>query len=439
MLELIKSIILDYQETALATGIPRRLRVETVPGKATVCIGVRRCGKSTFLFQEIKRLRGKGVSPQNILYLNLFDDRLYPLQQLGAGLITDAYYSIYPEKKNTEMVYCFFDEIQVIPNWESFVNRVMSMEQCQVYLTGSSARMLSREIATQMRGRALSWEIFPFSFREFLDWKGIDCTPPFSTRKTLLIRQAFEQYREMGGFPEVLGISAPLRTRIHQEYFHTILFRDLVDRYDVSHPRAVVDLARKLIDNISSMYSVNRLTEYLKTLGHKVPKTSVSNYLAWLEDAYFFFSVCVFDPSATRRNTNPKKIYCVDHALVASVASGMFMNAGHLLENIVFMALRRCWPEIYYYRTRSGKEVDFIVPERGHVRALVQVCESLRNPQTREREISALTDAMRELECQNGIIVTAEEEERLDSVGGTIRIIPAWRFLLELSDSNTTH
>jgi len=129
----------------------------------------------------------------------------------------------------------------------------------------------------------------------------------------------------------------------------------------------------------------------------------------------------------------------VDHALVASVASGMFMNAGHLLENIIFMALRRCWPEIYYYRTRSGKEVDFIVPERGHVRVLVQVCESLRNPQTREREISALTEAMRELECQNGIIVTAEEEERLDSVGGTIRIIPAWRFLLELPDSNTTH
>jgi len=435
MIPMLKSVILDAQEATPDTGVPRRLRIELLPGNVAVCIGVRRCGKSTYLFQQIKRLRDTGVPRENILYLNLFDDRLYPLQQLGPGLIIDAYFSLYPEKKNTETVYCFFDEIQILPRWEAFISRLMNTEQCQIYLTGSSAHMLSREIATQLRGRALAWEMFPFSFREFLDWKGIDSAAPFSTRRQLLIRHAFEQYRACGGFPEVLGVSPSLRTRIHQEYFHTILFRDLVDRHDISHPRAVADLARKLMDNIASMYSVNRLTEYLKTLGHKAPKTAVSNYMTWFEDAYFLFSVSIFDPSIVRRNVNAKKIYCVDHALAASVASGMCLNSGHLLENLVFTALRRVYPELYYYRTRSGKEVDFVVPERGHIRALVQVCESMADTRTRARETGALQEAMGELDIHDSVIVTLEDEDELNTESGTVRIIPAWRFLLELPDA----
>ena len=163
-------MILDSQEMELQTGVPRRLRIETVPGKATVCIGVRRSGKSTYLYQLIARLLEQGVPRQNILYLNFFDDRLHRLRHGDLGLITDAYFSLYPEKKDVETVHCFFDEIQAAPGWEPFVDRLLRTERCQVHLTGSSAQLLSREIATQMRGRALSWEIFPFSFREYLDY-----------------------------------------------------------------------------------------------------------------------------------------------------------------------------------------------------------------------------------------------------------------------------
>lgn len=183
MKEIIKTIILDSQELGLETEVPRRLQVKTIPGKATVCIGVRRSGKSTYLFQVIERLLNKGVARENILHLNFFDDRLHNLRQGGLGLITEAYYSLYPEKKNSTTVYCFFDEIQAVAGWEPFVDRLMRTEKCEVYLTGSSARMLSREIATQMRGRVLSWEIFPFSFREFLDYKGIDSAGPLSTKR----------------------------------------------------------------------------------------------------------------------------------------------------------------------------------------------------------------------------------------------------------------
>ena len=435
MIEVIKSIILDFQETRLETGVPRRLLIETVHGKAAVCIGVRRSGKSTYMFQVIQRLLDSGIPQQNILCLNFFDDRLHNLRQNNFGLIAEAYYSLYPEKKNTETVYCFFDEIQAAPGWEPFIDRLMRTEKCEVYLTGSSAKMLSKEIATQMRGRALSWEMFPFSFREFLSYKGIESTGALSTKSRLLVQKAFVEYWETGGFPEVAGLNRHLRIKTHQEYLHAILFRDLVERHDVSHPKAVTDLAHWLVDNTASLYSVNSLTGYLKSLGHKVPKSSVSNYLTWFEDAYFLFTVRIFDASLARSNTNPKKVYCIDHALVTSVSSGILVNAGHLLENLVFTALRRLHPEIYYYKTKTGREVDFIVPIRGRSQMLVQVCESLAEPRTRKRETAALGEAMMELGLKTGTIVTRNEDERIEAGNGTIEVVPAWRFLLDLPES----
>jgi uncharacterized protein len=435
MLETIKSIILDFQETNLETGVPRRLQIETVRGKAAVCIGVRRSGKSTYLFQVIQRIIDGGVSQQNILYLNFFDDRLHDLRQENLGLITEAYYSIFPKKKNSETVYCFFDEIQSVPGWEPFVDRLMRTEKCEIYITGSSAKMLSKEIATQMRGRALSWEMFPFSFIEFLDYKGIKKEDSLSTKKRLIVQKAFEEYWETGGFPEVLGLSRSLRIKIHQEYFHTILFRDLVERYDISHPKAVTDLAHRLIDNTASLYSGNSLTGYLKSLGHRVPKSAVSDYLEWFEDAYFLFTVQLFDASASRRDSNPKRIYCIDHAMVTSVAWGVLVNSGHLLENLVFTALRRLYSEIYYYKTKTSREVDFIVPTSGKTRILIQVCESLANTQTRKREIAALSEAMAELGIKTGTIVTRNSDEQIKTNTGIINVLPAWRFLLDLPES----
>lgn len=435
MIQTLKSIILDFQEAQLETGVPRRLHIERVHGKATVCIGVRRSGKSTYLFQVIQRLLEDGVPRQNILYLNFFDDRLHNLRKDNLGLIVEAYYSIYPQKKNTETVYCFFDEIQSVPGWEPFVDRVMRTETCEVYLTGSSARMLSKEIATQMRGRALSWEMFPFSFREFLDFKGVDSEGILSTKKRLLVQKAFEEYWEVGGFPEVASLGRNLRIKIHQEYFHAILFRDLVERHNISHPKAVNDLAHWLVDNTASLYSINSLTGYLKSLGHKAPKSAVSDYMEWFEDAYFLFSVRLFDPSLTRSNTNPKKVYCIDHALVASVSSGVLVNSGHLLENLVFTAIRRLRSEIFYYRTKTGREVDFIVPTRDRSKMLIQVCESLADPQTRKRETMALSEAMAELGLSTGTIVTRNEVERIETGFGSIEVMPAWRFLIEFPET----
>ena len=435
IVDIIKEIVLDFQEVVLATGVARRVAVTPVQGKATVCIGVRRSGKSTFMFQLMQQLLDSGLPRQNILYLNFFDDRLHRLQHAGLGTILEAYFSLYPEKKNAEKIYCFFDEIQVVSGWESFVDRLMRTETCEVYITGSSAQMLSREIATQMRGRALSWEIFPFSFQEFLDFKGIESVGPFSTKKRLIVQRAFDEYWQTGGFPEVAGLDRQLRIKTHQEYFNAMLFRDLVERHDISHPKAVTDLAHWLVENTASLYSVNNLTGYLKALGHKAPKAAVSDYLAWFEDAYFLFTVRIFDASLARANTNPKKIYCIDHALVTSVSSGILINSGHLLENLVFTALRRTTAEIFYFKSKGGREVDFIVQRQDRSRMLVQVCESMAEPQTRKREIAALNEAMDELKLSSGTIVTRGEEEQIQVESGKIDVVPVWRFLLSQRDT----
>lgn len=435
MLNILTEILLDFQEFEFPASVPRRVNISPISGKATVCIGVRRSGKSTYLFQLMQGLLDSGVSKTNILYLNFFDDRLHGLSRENLGLILEAYFLLYPEKKNSEKIYCFFDEIQNIPGWEPFIDRVMRTELCDVYITGSSAKMLSKEIATQMRGRALSWEMFPFSFSEFLEFKQIESDGPISTRTRLSIQKAFEEYWASGGFPEVAGLDRRLRIKIHQDYFNAMLFRDLVERHDISHPRALIDLAHRLVDNTGSLYSINSLTGYLKSLGHKAPKSAVSDYLSWFEDAYVLFTVRIFDASLARANTNPKKIYCIDHSMVTSISSGILVNSGHLLENLVFTAIRRAMPEIFYYKTRNGREVDFIAQGQDRSRMLVQVCESLANPQTRKREITALTEAMGELNLPQGTIVTRHEDDKMSVETGNIDVIPAWQFLLSLPEN----
>ena len=432
LLALLKEMIADFQTAPPEAGYPRALRLETAPRKAAVCIGVRRSGKTTVLFQHIRRLLDGGVPMENIVYLNFFDDRLRSLDRDSLGLVSDAYFSLFPEKKGTEKIWFFLDELQCVTGWEAFVDRLLRTEKCEVFISGSSAQLLSSEIATQMRGRSLSWELFPFSFGEFVRARGMKPEAAPTSKHRLLLAKHFDAYWRAGGFPEVLDASDKIRVMTHQEYLHAILFRDVIERHDVAHPRAVADLAAWLIDNTASTYSVNRLAGYLNSFGHKIAKSTVGDILDWFEDAYFLFTVRVFDASLARSNTNPKKIYCIDHALVRSVSSGVLVNDGHLLENIVFLALRRSGAKIFYHRTKNGRKVDFVVPRKGGVE-LVQVSESLAVPATREREIRALDETMRELGAKAATIVTRSEEglEKTDS--GNISIQPAWRWLLSRS------
>ena len=429
LLSLLAEMIADFQAVPIEAGFDRALRLQTAPRKAAVCIGVRRCGKTTVLFQHIRRLLDSGVPMENIVYLNFFDDRLRSLNRDTLDTVGEAFFGMFPEKKGTEKVYFFLDEIQCVPGWEPYVDRLLRTETCEVFISGSSAKLLSTEVATQMRGRSLSWELFPFSFGEFVRARGMNPEGPPTSKRRLTLAKHFDAYWQTGGFPEVLDASDKIRVMTHQEYLNAILFRDVIERHDVAHPRAVADLAAWLIDNTASTYSINRLTGYLSALGHRMPKNTVGDLLEWFEDAYFLFTTRIFDASLARSNTNPKKIYCIDHALVRSTSSGVLVNDGHLLENIVFLALRRSGAKIYYHRTKGGREVDFAVPGKNGVE-LVQVCETLKAAETRERELHALGEAMRELGVKHGTVVTRSEEGVEKTDAGEISIQPAWCWLL---------
>ncbi len=430
-LTLVQDLLVEARQQEWFTGVSRHLDYQLMPGKALACIGVRRCGKSTFLHQIMARLRAEGVPSEDFLYLNFFDDRLEVVRQGRLDLITEAYFALYPEKRGRGGLHCFLDEIQMCSGWEGFVDRLLRVERMGVCFSGSSARLLADEVGTAMRGRALTWELFPFSFAEFLDARGV--APDMKGQAARLrVRKIFTEYWEKGGFPEVLDADPALRVMIHQDYFKTMIFRDVVDRCDAIHPRAVRDAAYRLLNSTASLYSINAITGYLKSQGHKVSKTFVGEMLDWFEDAYALFSVKLFDASVSRQQANAKKIYAVDHAMVRSCSTGILVNSGHLLENLVFVDGRRRGRSLFYYRTRNGREVDFVWKDSESQVTLVQVCEQMpEGSETRERELAALREAQAEQPGCRAIVVTRDEEGIVAGSNGRIEIIPVWKFLLE--------
>lgn len=429
--ELLRDIIADGQSRVLEPGSPRDLTIETLPRKASICMGVRRCGKSTFMEGIMQQLAESGISRENMVWINFADDRLSSLALEGLGVIHEAYYGMYPEKRHREKVYFFFDEIQIFAQWELFVERLRREEECDIYITGSSARMLSREIGTEMRGRSLSWELFPFSFGEYLTFRNIPRHLKGGSTQRLLIRNAWEAYRETGGFPETFQASPVLRRQLHQEYFNALLFRDVVERNDVKQPRILRQLAGRIVNQVGSLFSISKTCRDFASGGMKVGRETLSQYMEWMQDAYFFFSVPAYDASFSERERMMQKVYCVDHAMAASLGSHILKNRGQMLENMVFTGLRRATKEIYYYKTKQGYEVDFLAILPDGRKMLVQACESLDDETTKAREIRALNAAMEETGLRHGWILSDSHREEIEVAGGAIHCLPAPYFLME--------
>lgn len=437
MIECLKRIIHEYQSLEPPGGLlPRRVAIGSLPGKVSVVTGVRESGKTTLLRQRIRQLIESGVPRENILYLDLADDRLYWLRHENPDLILEAWFELHPQKRGKEMVHCFFDEVQALPHWQLFIDRLMRTEKCEVTVYGSLLPSPEEESASPLTGRIVSWEIFPLSFREFLDGKGIESDGPLPTKQRLTIQKAFEDHWQVGGLPGVNRLDQRQRIEAHQANWNTIL-ASIIGHHNISRPRAVMDLAHWLVDNTGSFYAVSHLTDYLKSLGHRVRKSSVVDWLVAFEDAGLLFSVNIFASSPTRICVNPRKVYCIDHALAASVSSGILSNRDSLLENLVFTALRRVTPEIFYHKTKTGREVDLVallpsVQGQEQTILLVQVCASLADPRIKQSEVRSLSEAMVELAVAEGTIVTWRTDETIPVGFGTIQVVPVWRFLLEM-------
>jgi hypothetical protein len=428
--KLIENLIADFKARKLPDLTRREQTMAFLRGKASAVIGMRRAGKTWFCFQQIEGLLAGGLEPDRVLYLSFGDERLQPMRQVDLERITEVFYRLFPQNKK-RTCHFFFDEIQSVPGWDLFVRRVMDSEDAQVTLTGSSAKLLSREIATSLRGRALATEIFPFSFGEYLSHLGDEApAEPFSSEARARLANRLEGYLQEGGFPEVVGTDPALRVQVLQDYVDVVIFRDVVERHGVSNTTALRHMVRHLLNAPAARFSVNKFYNSLRSQGVRCGRDVLHEWLDHLSDAFLIFLLRVDSPSEAVRRVNPPKVYAIDPGLIEAVRHRPAPDRGALLENMVFLAMRRRDIPVHYYLTASGYEVDFLARPSGGEARLVQVCAQPDEEPARARELRALTEAMTETGARTSTVVSMFHEETIRSDVGTIEIVPAWRWLL---------
>ncbi len=432
MKDVVEEVVADFERRRLPEVTPRRLSLPRLPGKVDVVVGMRRSGKTSFLFQDLRSQEASGIGRDRLLYIDFEDERLAGMTVADLRHIPDVFYRRHPESRETKCWF-YFDEIQNVPGWERFLRRLLDTEEVVLTVSGSSAKLLSREIATSLRGRSLTSELLPFSFAESLDHSGVEIPsrwpPPADERSRLENR--LEHYLEVGGFPEVQELSLDLRRRVLRDYVDVVLFRDVAERYEVVNLPALRHLQRSLLARPASRFSIHRLHNDLRSQGVRVGKDSLHQYLAYLEDAFLIFIAEIAAQSIRARQVNPRKCYLVDPGLASLSAPRMSADLGHRLENVVYLELRRRGCSLAYVQTSEGHEVDFLAERSDGSRELVQVTTSLAEPRTRERELRALREAMTERQVESARVVTLGESETLELDEGRVTVVPAWRWLLE--------
>jgi predicted AAA+ superfamily ATPase len=426
----LREVLTDAEAQPVPKPTRRDVVMPELPGKVDAVIGMRRVGKSWLLLSRMRQLLDAGVPRSRILHIEFEDDRLAELRTEDLHRIEEAFFAMHPEVHGQECWY-FFDEIHNAPGWERFVRRLLANRNLHLAITGSSAKLLSTEIATSLRGRSLTTEVLPFSFREALRHRGVDLPgrwPPSQAVRGRL-RSELERYLTVGGFPEVQD-DDPHRQRILQGYLDVTILRDVVERHSVANAPLLRALVRRLLRSAASRVSVSSMAQDLKSVGFTFGKAVVYELMEHVQDAFLVFSLPIHAQSEKRRQVNPRKVYAIDHGLVRACVGRRSEDLGHHLENLVYLELRRRGEVHGYHLTATGREVDFVAGSEGAIH-LVQVCASLGNAATREREVGALVEAMAELHQEDATIVTLAEEEQIDAGDRRIRVVPAWRWLLE--------
>ncbi|MFY9342298.1 MAG: ATP-binding protein [Planctomycetota bacterium] len=428
----IRDRLAEFDTLTIPRATRRDVRLLGMPGKADVVIGMRRVGKSWLLLHRIQELLDAGVPRSRILYCEFEDERIAGLRAEHLHQLDDQFFAHNPGSRDQECWF-FFDEIQEVPGWEKYARRLLGNHSLHLTVTGSSARLLSTEIATSMRGRAMTTELFPFSFAEALAHVGIDRPDkwPVAGAARSQLQSAFERYLTTGGFPEVQALDPEFRRRTLQGYLEIALLRDVAERHAIGNVTALRFLVRRVLRSIGSRISANALLKDFQSQGIAIAKSQVYAQLEHIEDAFLAFLLPLHTNSERRRMTNLRKAYAIDHGLVRACTPGTSADAGHHLENLVYLELRRRGHVLGYHLTDDGHEVDFVAESHGGARSLVQACADLGSPPTRARELDALAAAVAETGIRDAVVVSLAEEHALVHADVPIRIVPAWRWLLE--------
>ena len=396
MRELIRQKIIDSQAQPLPALTRRDARIPGVRGKAVAVIGPRRAGKTTFLFQIMAQRLATGTPREQMLYFNFEDERLAGMTAAELGIVVEEYYRLHPEFRESATVLFLFDEIQVVAGWETFARRVIDTEKIELFVSGSSARLLSREIATSMRGRSMETLVLPFSFREYLRHRGSEPARRLTKAARSALDKALLGYLECGGYPEAQGIEPWDRIDLLRGYIDATMLRDVIERHSVSHPVALRWMVRHLLGNAGGLFSVHKFYCDLRSQGIPVAKDTLHAYLGHLTDAFLVRTAPIAADSERRRNVNPRKAYPVDPGFIPVFDRSGKSNLGHALETAVALELERRGAEIAYVRTEDNLEVDFLARYPDGNAELIQVCADLDEPLTRDREIQGLLSASRE-------------------------------------------
>ena len=422
MKSVFKTIILDNQGSVYPDISKRDYNIPLNTKKIVSLIGVRRSGKTYILYGLINELR-KSLTKENIVFVNFEDDRLFPVTLDKLDDLIQAYYELFPEKRD-EMVYFFLDEIQIVPNWELFVRRIYDTLNVRIYITGSSSKLLSREIATSLRGRTITYEIFPFSFKEYLDYRNISIHFNAS-RNVSFIKNAFNFYLMNGGFAETFDESSEIQKRILKDYLDLIIYKDIVERFSIKNQALLKHLIKYFFVNMGTLVSFTKLFNEYKAMGFKVSKDTVLDYLSYLQEAFTVFTIPVYRNSVKEELRNPKKIYVIDNGFKKLFDISISTDYSKLYENLVFLNLRKNTNEIYYFKEKQ--EVDFYLKDE---KKLINVSYDINNKSTYDRELNGLWEGMKHLRINESYLITSEAEQTVQIENKTVFIVPLWKWLL---------
>lgn len=404
-----------------------------MPGKVTSVIGMRRAGKTTFLHQLRAERIARGAAPWQVPFLRLEDERFAELDAVTLGVLMDEYPSRYLESAGVVPEAWFLDEIQVVPGWERLVRRLLDSSPGDLHISGSSAALLSHEIATELRGRGWKVLIHPFSFEEALRHGGT--TPPSDPQAATMeekdrLESVLRRWLQTGGFPEVQGLPLAPRLQLLRDYVDVAILRDVVDRHAVRNVTGLRWLARHLLANAASSFSVEKFHARLRSQGIAIARDTVHDYLAYLEDCFLVRTVWMEANSERQRMANPRKAYPVDAGLIPAFDRTGKANLGHALETAILIELERRQCDVTYVRTPEGYEVDFLARSPSGGAELIQVCADASDAKTATRELRALTAAGDSFPSARKRLLTITRSGFPAELDGDIEAQPAYEWLL---------
>lgn len=428
--DVIKSLIAMRQNEIPFDVIERDLRLPINRKKIITVPGVRRCGKSTMMGIAINNLVHEGVPKENILWLGFDDERLINMSSDELDNVIIAYMEMFPNIQIKD-VHMFFDEIQLIKDWEYFVLRVYKSYCKNIYVCGSNATMLSTELVSALRGYPLEYEIYPLSFNEYCRFKGIS-TDSYLEQDKARLKTAFEDFIHASAFPEVvLATSKSEQLKLLHGYFDTMILRDLTEHYRISNTSVVRYLIKRIMDNLTKPTSINAIYNDIKSQGLKVSKDDLYLWADYACRIFMFIRIPKYSRSVGKERKSLDKYYCIDNGLRAAVLMPQSNDHGKYLENTILLQLKRNLlpsDKISYYQGHT--ECDFVLQREDRVVQLIQVTWSITDAETREREIKGLLEASSATDCDNLLILTHDEEGILTKDGKQILVVPTWKWLL---------